>query len=104
MNAANYSSIVPSNMIGVERVRAATHGLAVFLNRVILHYERKDLGLPELPRLALPDGDAAAESLKSHLVPKKDTARLVRRWHDRASAGTTSPTTKTLAVRSSSGT
>ena len=41
MNAANYRRIVPSNMIGVEPVRAATHGSAVFRNRVLLHYERK---------------------------------------------------------------
>ena len=43
MNAANYHMIVPSNTAGVERIRAATHGPAVFRNRVLLHYERKDL-------------------------------------------------------------
>ena len=65
MNATNYSRIVPSNMTDVERVRAATHRSTAFRNRVLLHYERKDLGLPELPRLVLPDGDAVADSPKS---------------------------------------
>ena len=38
MNAANYRRIVPSNMTGMERVRASTHGSAVFRNRVLLYY------------------------------------------------------------------
>ena len=41
MNAANYSRIVPSDVVGVERVRAASLGPAVFRNRALLHYERK---------------------------------------------------------------
>ena len=60
-------------MTGVERVRAATHGPAVFRSRVLLHYKRKDIGLSGLPRLAMSDGNAVAESLTSHLVSKDDT-------------------------------
>ena len=73
INAANYSRIVPSNVIGVERVRTASLGSGVFRDRALLHYEHKDLELPELPRLAMPDGVAVAESLESHLVSKEET-------------------------------
>ena len=73
INAVKYNRIVPSNSTGAGRIRAAIHGPVLFRNRALLHYERKDLGPPELPRLALPDGGAAAESLKLHLVPKGET-------------------------------
>ena len=38
LDAADYIRIVPSNTTDGERTRAATHGSAVFRNRVLLHY------------------------------------------------------------------
>ena len=73
LNTADCIRIVYSNTIDVVRIRAATHGSAVFRKCAILHYEHTDLRLQDLQRLMLPDGDAVAESLKSHLVSKEDT-------------------------------
>ena len=73
LNATDCTRIVPSNMIDVKRIRAATHGSTVLRSCILLHYEHKDLQLQELTRLALPGGDAVADSLKSHLVSKEDT-------------------------------
>ena len=72
MGAANYHRYSPECDWSGSR-RAASHGSVVFRNRTLLHCERKDLELPELQRLALPDGDTVAESLESHLVSKEDT-------------------------------
>ena len=59
MSAASHCRIIPSGLVGVKRVCAASLGSAVFHNRTLLHYERKNLELPELGRLALPDSNAA---------------------------------------------
>lgn len=44
MESADYHRLVPGNVAGVKRVHAASLGSAVFCNRVILHYEKKNQG------------------------------------------------------------
>ena len=73
INTTNYLRVVPSSVIGVEHVRAASLELVVFRNRVLLYYERKGLELPNLAPLAMPDGNAVPESLESHLVSTEET-------------------------------
>ena len=75
--------LVPLGMVCVERARVASFELSVFSNRVLLHYEWWDLALPGLEELkSQPDGDVAAESLKSHLVSEGETPGFVCRWCD----------------------
>ena len=72
MNADNYCRLVPPDVVGVERVRAASLRSTVFRSCVSCSTSAR-APYYRSSRLSLPDGGAVAESLESYLVSEEET-------------------------------